>query len=151
MLNDPAFVANVGDRGVRTDSDAAGYMRDRLIPSYTRHGFGMWVVELRSTGDIIGNCGLLKRDTLDGVDIGFAFLERYRGYGYALEAALATLEFGWDTAQLDRVLAIVAPHNTRSIALLTKLGLKFEKMIRLTLDSPEIELYAIDRPKTADL
>ena len=146
VLNDPGFVANVGDRGVRTDEDARTYMRERILSSYEANGFGTWVVELKSPVEAIGTCGLLKRNTLDDVDIGFSFLERYRGKGYAFEAAKATLEFAWTTAGLNRVVGIVVPHNKRSIALLEKLGLRFEKMIRLTPDAEELMLLAIHKP-----
>ena len=149
VLNDPAFVRNVGDRGVRTEADAAIYIRQRISSAYESFGFSMWRVELRTTGEPIGICGLLKRDSLEDVDIGFAFLEPYRSRGYAFEAASASLEFGWNTAKLPRIVAITAPHNTSSIRLLEKLGFRFERVVRLTAKSPEVMLFAITAPTTA--
>jgi ribosomal-protein-alanine N-acetyltransferase len=144
VLNDPAFIANVADRGVRTEAEALTYMRERIVPSYGKNGFGMWVVELQS-GVPIGICGLLKRDTLRDIDLGFSFLEAYRGHGYASEAASATLDYGWQTANLSRIAAITAPHNTRSIRLLEKLGMHFENMIQLGDDKTELMLFAAER------
>lgn len=144
-LNEPAFVRNVGDRGVRTEADAAEYIRVRIAADYERLGFGMWLVESRETGEALGMCGLLKRDMLDDVDIGFTFLERFWGSGYALEAATAVMQFGWNVAKLPRIVAITAPHNASSIRLLEKLGLRFERKLRLTPDAPEIMVFKAER------
>lgn len=146
MLNDAAFIANVADRGVRTAAEALVYMQERILPSYEKLGFGMWLVELRSTNQLIGICGLLKRDTLADIDIGFSFLEPYRGHGYAFEAAAATLRYGWETAKLSRIAAITAPHNAASIRLLEKLGMRFERMIRLPDQTTDLQLFTIEHP-----
>jgi RimJ/RimL family protein N-acetyltransferase len=106
----------------------------------------MWCVEVNSTGERIGICGLLKRDELDDVDVGFSFLAPFRGCGYAIEAAAASLQFGWQEAKLARIVAIVSPHNERSIRLVEKLGMRFERMARLNANSREVMLFAIDRP-----
>lgn len=144
-LNDPAFVQNVADRGVRTEVAAADYIRERGMPSYRQYGFGMWLVELRETGEPIGICGLLKREALADVDLGFTFLERFWSRGYAFEAASAAIDYGWNVAKLPRIIAITATHNASSQRLLAKLGLRFERMVRLTPDAPEIMLFGIDR------
>ena len=149
-LNDPAFVQNVGDRGLRTTAAAAEYIRERLAPSYRQFGFGMWLVELRETTEPIAICGLLKRETLVDVDIGFTFLERFRAKGYAFEAASAVMDYAWNVAKLSRIIAITAAHNASSKRLLEKLGLRFERMVRLTPDAPEIMLFAIERNPSVD-
>jgi RimJ/RimL family protein N-acetyltransferase len=142
VLNEAAFIRNVGDRGVRAEAAASDYIRDRIAPSYQRFGFGMWLVEVRETREPIGICGLLKRDTLDDVDIGFSFFERFWSRGFAFEAASAVMEYGWKVAKLSRIVAITVPHNSSSIRLLEKLGMRFEKMVRLTPDAPEVMLFA---------
>lgn len=144
-LNEPAFVRNVGDRGVRTAADAAEYIRVRITPGYQQLGFGMWLVELRDSGEAVGMCGLLKRDALQDVDIGFTFLERFWGKGYAYEAAAAVTKFGWHLAKLPRIIAITAPHNASSRRLLEKLGLRFERTMQLTPDAPEVMLFKAER------
>ena len=121
LLNDPAWIRFIGDRNVRTLDDARGYLR-KLGDSYARHGFGLYCVERKDDGEPVGMCGLVKRETLADPDLGFAFLERHRGCGYAEEAARATLDHARGDLALARLAAIVTPANERSVALLAKLG-----------------------------
>ena len=144
LLNDPSFIANIGDRGVRTVEDAARYIQDRMVPSYARYGYGLYLVELRATGAAIGICGLVRRDYLDDPDVGFAFLPPHRRHGYAHESAAATKAYALDVLGATRVLAITAPGNTGSIRVLEKIGLRFERMITPPGDSGEIRLYTSD-------
>jgi RimJ/RimL family protein N-acetyltransferase len=143
LVNDPDWLRNIGDKGVRTDDDARTYIRNGPADMYARLGFGLWCVELRTSGTSIGICGLIKRDTLTDVDIGFAFLPAYRAQGYAREAAQATLAYARDTLGLSRLVAIVSPHNRDSIRLLEKIGLRAEGALRLSADD-EVSLLAID-------
>jgi RimJ/RimL family protein N-acetyltransferase len=145
LLNDPSFIANIGDRGVRTVEDAARFIQDRMIPSYARYGYGLYLVELRATGVAMGICGLVRRDYLDDPDIGFAFLPQFRGEGYALESATAVSAHAFGALQLPRLLAITSPHNTRSMHLLEKIGLRFERMITPPGEATEIRVYTSDR------
>lgn len=149
MVNDPDWIRHIGDRGVRTLDDAAAYIRDRTISQYDRLGYGMYVVTLRHGGTPIGSCGLIRRDSLDDVDIGFAFLSRHRGQGYATEAAAAVLDYGVHTVGLRRIVAIVSPENHRSIRILERIGMHFERMIRLGDETEEIPLYAYEAPDAA--
>jgi len=145
LLNDQSFIANIGDRGVRTVEDAARYIQDRMVPSYARYGYGLYLVELRATGAAIGICGLVRRDYLDDPDIGFAFLPQFLGQGYALESATAVRAHAFETLGLPRLLAITSPHNTRSMHLLEKIGLRFERMITPPGEAGQIRLYTSDR------
>lgn len=131
ILNEPAFIRFVADRHVRTTREAAAYLQEKLLPSYAQHGFGFYVVELKKNGAAIGMCGLIRRESLDDVDIGFSVLERFWGQGYAIEAARAVMDYARTTLRLARVVAITAPDNVRSAAVLEKLGLRFEKMIHM--------------------
>lgn len=141
LLNDPAFLRHIGDRGVRTLDDARAYIDKGPGASYARHGFGLWLVERREDGRPIGMCGLLKRDNLDDVDVGFAYLPAYRGQGYAFEAADAVMAHGRRVLGIDRIVAIVSPDNADSIRLLGKIGLVFERRIDLNGDGRETSLY----------
>ena len=87
MLNDPAFIRNVADRGVRTIADATAYIEQKHLPQYAQFGFGFYLMELKGGFLPIGMCGLMKRETRDDVDIGYSVLERFAGRGYAFEAA----------------------------------------------------------------
>jgi len=142
LVNDPDWIRFIGDRNVHTPSDAHAYIQQRLMASYTRHGFGFWLVERKSDGQGLGMCGLFKREGLDDVDIGFAFLPQYRGHGYALESAQASLAFATNTLNLKRVVAITTVDNDRSAHLLEKLGLRFERLIRLPGDNEDVRLFA---------
>lgn len=131
LMNEPDYYRFVGDRGLRTTADAAAYVAEKILPSYDRFGFGFYLVELKSDATAIGICGLVKRETLDWVDVGFSFLEIHRGKGYAYEAAKAVMDYGRTRLALPRIIGVTAPDNRISIRLLEKLGLRFEKRIHL--------------------
>ena len=141
LLNEPSFLRHIGDKGVRTEADARRYVETGPLASYERFGFGLLRVELRETGQPIGMCGLLKRDALPDADLGFAFLPRYWSKGYALESASAVLAHARGSLGLARVLAITSPDNEASIRLLEKLGFRFEGMVRVPEDGPEVRLF----------
>jgi RimJ/RimL family protein N-acetyltransferase len=144
LLNQPSFLRYIGDKGVRTIDDARNYIVSGPRNSYERNGFGLWLVELRNTKIPTGICGLLKRDTLTDADVGFAFLPEFWSMGYAYESASAVMGYARNVIGLKRVLAITNPDNAGSIKVLEKIGLRFEKMIRLSESEPEINLFASD-------
>jgi RimJ/RimL family protein N-acetyltransferase len=114
------------------------------LASYERFGFGLYLVELNTTGAPIGLCGLLKRDTLPDVDVGFAFLPAFWSQGYAFESASAVMTYGRKVVGLRRIVAITSPDNHASISLLEKIGLRFERMIKLSEDQSEVRLFGSD-------
>lgn len=144
LLNEPSFIQNIGDRNVRTEEDAKKYLLNGPLESYDKNGFGLFMVELKDTSKPIGMCGLIKRDNLPDVDVGFAFLPKYWMKGYAFESATAVLKFAKESVGLKRVLGIVNPENAASIRVLEKLGLKFESMVKMPQDNFEIKLFAAD-------
>ena len=129
LLNTPKFIKYIGDRGVRSVEDAAGFIESRYRVSYLNNGFGLYVVEQKSDGVAVGLCGFVRRDTLPGPDIGFAFLPEFEGVGYGFESADAMMKYGRETLGFTRVLAITSLDNEASIRLLEKLGFKFEKLV----------------------
>ena len=141
LLTDPAFMRFVGDRGVRNIEDARNYIVHGPLESYERLGFGLLRVELKDTGVAIGICGLLKRPALDDVDLGFAVLPQFRGAGYAYESAAAVMGHARADLALERIVAIANPANAASIRVLEKIGLRFDRMIRLSAEGPEVGLY----------
>ena len=142
IWNDPAFVRNVGDRGVRTVEQAREAIEAGPFKLYADHGYGPYVAALKSEGSRIGICGLFKRDILDHADIGFALLPEHCGKGLAGEAASAVLAHARDDLHLDELTAIVSPGNAASIGLIEKLGLRFSRMIRMPGDEEAICLYS---------
>ena len=146
LLNEPSFLRFIGDRGVRTLDDARRYIADRFIASYERHGFGLWVVERKDAPGAIGLSGLVKRDALPDPDIGFAFLPEFWSRGYAFESAAAVKDYAVRTLRLPRVLAITNPDNAGSIRIVEKLGLEFVRLMRLSEESNEVRLFALEAP-----
>jgi RimJ/RimL family protein N-acetyltransferase len=140
LVNDPAWIANIGDRGVRNLEDARRYI-GKMTAMYDRYGFGMYLVELRDSGRPIGTCGLVKRDGLDHADIGFAFLPQFRSQGFAREAAAAVMKHARDDLGLDRILAIVTPANKPSVSLIEKIGLRFDRFARMPGGSEDLAVY----------
>lgn len=114
------------------------------MASYERFGFGLYLVALRETGAPIGICGLLKRESMQDIEIGFAFLERFWGKGYAYESASAVMDYARTSLELKRIAATTAPGNRGSIRVLEKLGLRFERTIRLQGKEEETCLYAVE-------
>ena len=141
LLNQPSFLRYIGDKEVRSIADAVRYIQTGPVASYERFGFGLYLVELKETGVSIGICGLLKRDSLPDVDVGFAFLPSFWSQGYALESALAVMTYGREVLGLRRIVAITSPDNDASIRLLEKIGLRFERMIKLSEDQSEVRLF----------
>lgn len=140
LLNDPAFIEHIGDRGIRTLDEARRAVAEGPAAMQEARGHSLYVVELKETGAPIGMSGLIKRDTLDDVDIGYAFLPQYRGCGYAFEAGQAVLAYA-PTIGLKRVVAITKPRNIASNQLLLKLGLRFERFAHLTPEDPGTNVY----------
>ena len=143
LLNDPAWHRFIGDRGIRTVEGARDYIIKGPMEMNARLGFGFDVVERKEDGCPIGVCGLAKRDFLDDVDIGYAFLPQHGGQGYAIEAAQGVLGHAKELG-LKRIVATVRPDNGASIRLLEKLGLRFERMIQAPDTAHELQLVAID-------
>lgn len=131
LVNEPSWLRFIGDRNVHSPEDAVRYITDGPMAMYAKHGFGLFLVALKDSGTPIGMCGLLKRDTLEHVDIGFAFLPEYWGQGYAYEAAAATMTYGQTQHGLKKIIAITSPDNISSIKLLKKLGLTEKEVIQL--------------------
>ena len=144
LLNEPSFIQNIGDRNIRTLDDARAYIVNGPVASYAKNGFGLYLVVLRETGESIGMCGLIRRDGLEDVDIGYALLPRFWSRGYAVEAAQATKAFAKDAIGLNRIVAIVDPANAGSIRVLEKIGLRYEKMVRLSADDIDLKLFGAD-------
>lgn len=143
LLNQPSFIANIGDRGVRSLAEAESYLLNGAMVSYVQHGFGLWLVQRKSDQAKLGLCGLVKRKELPEVDLGYAFLPEFLGRGYAREAALGVIDHARKVIGLKRLLAIVSPGNVRSIRLLEKVGMLFEKTMEWPQDGSELKVFGM--------
>ncbi|MBE2217103.1 MAG: GNAT family N-acetyltransferase [Ignavibacteria bacterium] len=141
LLNSPGWLKNIGPRGIQTEENAKEYINSKLRKAYTELGFGFYLIELKSGGESVGMCGLVKREGLDDVDVGFALLPEYEGMGYAYEAATAIVEYAANILNISSLSAITIPSNSSSIKLLEKIGLRFSKMIRIPNDPEELMLF----------
>lgn len=143
IWNDPAFVRNVGDRGIRTVDDAEAALTDGAFALYEKYGYGPYCMILKRDSTQVGICGLFRRDNLEHPDIGFAVLPAFYRSGLTLEAARAVIEYARNDLAIDRLTAIVSPQNMASIALIEKLGMTFERGITMPDEEKEISLYSM--------
>lgn len=144
LLNEPTYIAHISDRGIRTLGAAREAIEQGPRLMQRRLGFSLYLIERRADAAPLGICGLIKRDTLADVDIGYAVMQRYAGQGYAHEAAAAVLAHGRDSLGLPRLLGVTGPDNAGSNRLLQKLGLRLEKTLQFKPDGPASNLYRID-------
>jgi len=143
LLNTDGFIKYIGDRNVRNLDQAKTYILNGPLKSYETNGFGLSLAELKSNRMPVGMCGLLKRDYLDHADIGFAFLPRYTGKGYAHEIVKEIIRFGLEELRMEKIFAIVLPGNFSSVKLLEKTGFRFEKNFISPDTNEELCLYSI--------
>ena len=142
LLNNPSWLQYIGDRNVKTMEDAHNYLLNGPMKSYQENGFGLSMAELKKSHIPIGMCGLIKREALENVDIGFALLPEFAGMGYALEIAAATMSYAKNSLGLKDIVAITSEDNTHSIRLLNKIGLSFERMVKLSEDEESLMLFS---------
>jgi RimJ/RimL family protein N-acetyltransferase len=144
LLNEPSFLENIGDRGVRNMEDARAYIVKGPSASYRANGFGLYRVQIKSTGETAGLCGLVNRPALADVDLGYALFPEFCGLGYAAEAGAAVLADARVRLKLQRIVAIVDPRNAGSIRVLEKLEFRFEEMVQLSPDDHVLKLFAFE-------
>lgn len=141
QLNQPSWLRYIGDRAVRSVEDAERYIESRMLEQYRTLGYGMNVVQLKSTGEPVGVCGLVKRDALPCPDLGFALLEDYWGMGYGLEAAAAVVGHACQVLGMSRLLAVTTADNERSGRILVELGFRLWKESYRMDEGEEVRLY----------
>lgn len=142
LANSPNWIRYIGDRGLKTVTDAQLYLKEDTLKSYTEFGFGFYKLQLKENGELIGTSGLVKRDWLEYVDIGFALLPEYEGKGFGFEASEEILKLAKNQFHLNKILAITLPTNKKSVKLIEKLGLVFEKRVKPFEDDEELLLFA---------
>jgi RimJ/RimL family protein N-acetyltransferase len=138
LLNMPEWIEFIGNRNIYSNTDAENYI-DKLRKKYTENNFGFYLVELKNEKISIGMCGIIKRENLEFPDIGFAFLKKYCGVGYATEAAFATLNWFNKNFSYQKISAIVTKNNFHSIRLLEKIGFRFSE--KINYENEELLLY----------
>lgn len=142
LFNDPSFIRFIGDRGVRDSAGARAYIEERFIDAYGTSGIGPFVVVLKATRVSIGFCSLFRRDWLDDVDLGFAFLPPWRRHGYAYEAADALLDYARSALGLQRLVAFSNLDNDASTRLLGRLGFAPAGLIRPPGEAADVQFFS---------
>lgn len=144
LLNTPKWIKFVGDRNVKSIEQAKEYIQNRILPQFEKFGYSNYTVVRKSDGAKIGTCGLFDREGLDGVDIGFAFLPEYEKQGCGFEAVDRMKKAAFEEFNISQILAITLKTNVASQKLLDKLGMKFDKIVRLPNDDEDLLLYTIN-------
>ena len=142
LLNTESWIKYIGDRNIKSTVDAENYLSNGPIKSYKENGFGLYRVELKTNQAPIGMCGIIKRDSLEFPDIGFALLPEHMGKGYGFEITKATLFYAKETLRIPIVLAITLPANQTCIKLLEKIGFKYVKRFIFPKESEELLRYS---------
>lgn len=141
LYNQPAFLKNIGDRGIHSIEAAQQFIQTTL-QHYEKFGFWLYLLEETSTGKPVGINGLLQRNFLDAPDIGFGIDQAHWRKGYAFESSQAILKHARDLGY-KKLLAITSPTNPNSINLLLKLGFNFSKCDDLEGHGEQVNLYEI--------
>jgi len=148
LLNTPKWIKYIGDRDVHSIEDAKNYVQNKMLPQLKKLGYGNYTVIKKSDKIKIGTCGLYDREGIDGVDIGFAFLPKYENNGFAFEAANKLINTAFEEFNISKINAITTKNNFQSQKLLLKLGLKFDKIVKLPNDNEKLLLYTLSNLTT---
>lgn len=144
LVNDPTWLEFIGDKGIRSVEGARAAIIEGPCAMQEKLGHSLYVMERKSDGRPLGLCGLIKRDSLPDVDIGYAIRPAYFGQGYTYEAAAAVVAYARDQLRMKRLLGITSPANVNSIALLAKLGLSLVEHKKLPPDDRPTNIYCLE-------
>jgi RimJ/RimL family protein N-acetyltransferase len=145
LMNTANYLKYIGDKNIRTIKDCENNLKNGALKSYKEHGFGFYKILLKEENNkCIGSCGLIKRDNLEHVEIGFTFFPNYEGKGFGYESSIAILKIAKEQFNIKKITAITLEINKNSIKLLEKLGLSYEKRVKPFEDDKELLLYQMD-------
>lgn len=143
LYNSDGFKRFIGDKNLKTTDDAVSFIQNNLLPMYENVGMGLLLVIEKTTSNPIGICGLIKRDTLSDVDLGYGFLPQVEGKGYAYEATQHAIAYARETLHLEEIVAICTSHNVRSQKLLHRLQFEYQGVQEKLEDGIDLELYRL--------
>jgi len=135
LVNDPSFINNIRDKGIRSIADAEAAIQTGHQEIQAKFGYSLYFFETKDVTNSIGLCGLVRRDQLPGIDLGYALLPNFWRQGYAEEACRAVINLAHKQLKEKQLYAIVSPHNLASSKLLEKLGFQFHETLDWT-DGP---------------
>lgn len=141
LLNTPKWMEFIGDRNVKDADDAKKYTEVKMLPQLKQLGYSNNTVILKSTQEKIGICGLYSKNSLEHLEIGFAFLPNFEKKGYGFESANRVIAFGFQELNMKSVSGITSLNNVASQKLLLKLGFYFDKKTLLPDESEEVMVF----------
>jgi ribosomal-protein-alanine N-acetyltransferase len=143
LNSDPEVMRYVPDEPMKSVDQAREILVTRPLADYRQRGYGRWACILKSNGEHIGFCGLKFLQEIGGVDLGFRFTPSNWGKGLAIEAACASVKYGFGGLNLDQIVGLADAENRGSIRVLEKVGMQFTGLVRLF--GREMRRYAIQR------
>ncbi len=117
---------------------------DFSIEHGQKHGFTLWAVLKKADNTFIGHCGLVWLQSAQEVEVAYAFGKDHWGKGYGTEAAHASLRYGFESAQLEQIIALAVPENTASQKIMQKIGMRYEGLTNHYYNA-ELALYTLSR------
>lgn len=142
LVSHPEVLRYTGESPLQSLSAVRELLSARPLRDYATYGHGRLACIEKATGELVGFCGLKYLEDLGETDIGYRFLPRCWGMGYATEGATAAMRHGTDILGLKRIIGLVAPENAGSVRVLEKLGLALESRVILADHPAELLLYA---------
>lgn len=146
VFRDPE-VMHFGD-GVQSAAWVHQWLQRRLEDYRQEPGLGVWAVVEKSSGEVMGYCGLFFFPDVCGqpeIEIGYRLARSHWGRGYATEAARAVRDYAFQTLGVQRLIALVDPENTASIRVAEKLGMVYEKDVMFPGYTHPDRVYALER------
>lgn len=125
LFNDPDWIKFISDKNLKSVEETEVYLKDILFKNSKTGGLGFFTVILKETGEPIGTSTALQREKLDYIDIGYGFLPKGRGKGYAIEATKLIIQYVREKFNQKKVYAFTVPENEKSQNLLKKLNFKY--------------------------
>jgi len=141
LNSNPEVSRFVPDKPLLNVEQARQILIDHPIADYRKHGFGRGACILKSTGEQIGLAGLKYLEELGEVDVAYRLLPTHWGQGFATEAALASVRFGFASLGLKRILGLVMPENIASVRVPEKTGLRYLESV--TFRKKQFSKYVI--------
>ncbi len=149
MNTDPEVTRYTGDGGVVSKEEMERRIVQNVFGDYKKHGFGRLAVEWKADNKFIGFTGLKYLEDMNEVDLGYRFMREYWGKGIASESARASLRYGFETLQLNRIIGMVLPENIASVRVLEKLGFEHEKDI--SEEGETVNVLALNKHRWTNL
>lgn len=123
LNSDPDVVRYVDSDGNETVEQLKEFIRG--YTQYEEYKMGRLSMFLKDTGEYIGWSGLKYRPESDTVDVGYRLMKKHWGKGYATESARASLDYGFKTLGLEKIIAMAMTENTASINIFKKMGMRY--------------------------